>query len=76
MSNEKFCTVCNGVGTPKNNVKGSFILEVVLWLVIFPVGFIYTVWRRVNKIPECRHCGSTSLISLESPKAIQMLSKK
>lgn len=36
---------------PKMVAPGSIWMELVLWLVFFPAGLVYSVWRMTNKRP-------------------------
>lgn len=40
-------------------MKGSFATEVLLWLLLFPIGVLYSVWRLTtrDKNPRCPKCG-------------------
>lgn len=80
------CTSCGYVGKPKSYIKGSFIIELILWglgiifLFIFGFitlipGFIYTLWRVSTKYKGCRNCKSNSIIPVDSPKG-QLLLKE
>jgi hypothetical protein len=68
-----YCTACGTVAKPKKIVKGSFILELLLWLCFLLPGIIYSVWRLSNKANACPKCGSESMIPIDSPKALQAL---
>lgn len=63
------CTQCGHVGKPKTHVKGSLLVELVLWLCFLLPGLIYSVWRSTSASRQkvCRECGSTSLVPLKTP---------
>lgn len=67
MAAQLVCTQCGHVGTPKSAVKGSFGVEVVLWLLFIFPGIIYSVWRMTSRHKACRSCGATNLVPLDSP---------
>jgi hypothetical protein len=52
-SQPKFCNRCGhyifGVGA----VKGTFVIEVFLWLVFLPIGIIYSLWRLTGRKNNC-----------------------
>lgn len=70
------CTSCGYKGEPKNEMKGNFAIEIVLWFLMVIPGLIYTVWRMSNKQRICPSCGSNAMIPADSPKGIEMLNKK
>jgi len=69
------CTNCGCQGKPKLRVKGSFFIEIILWLFFIVPGLIYTIWRLTTKQNVCVKCGSENLIPLDSPKAQQVLAE-
>jgi hypothetical protein len=40
-----------------NAVKGSFWMELLLWLMFFPIGIIYSIWRLTGRTTRCPKCG-------------------
>ena len=78
------CTVCKSQGRIKRQAKGSFLVELVLWmfsvvmlLVFFPLaitGLIYSLWRIVGKRRVCRSCGSEAIVPLSSPRGRELVS--
>ena len=38
------CSTCGTVGKPKTVTRGSFFLEIILWLCLLLPGVLYTVW--------------------------------
>jgi hypothetical protein len=69
----KLCRNCGCVGKPKRWTKGSFLIEVVLWIIILPVGFLYSIWRLTTRCDVCLKCGSTNLLPADSPVARKLL---
>lgn len=67
MAKEMICTQCGTVGNGKKSAKGSFLIEVILWLCFLIPGLIYSIWRVSGNKPACRSCGSASLVPLDSP---------
>ena len=71
---ELVCVRCGHVGKPKQKAKGSFGLEMVLWLLLIIPGVIYSAWRSFSgTIKTCRSCGSDELVPLDSPRGQRML---
>ena len=68
----KFCKSCGKIVTPRNTVKGSFFVEVILWLLFLLPGMIYSIWRSATKAKVCPSCGSKELIEASSPLARQL----
>ena len=69
MATNLYCSNCGTVGTPKARTKGSFIIEVFLWLCFILPGVIYSLWRLTSREKVCPACGSPNMIPLDSPKA-------
>ena len=66
---EMYCTNCGSIGLPKKHTKGSFGIEVLLWIcMIFP-GLIYSMWRLTSKQMVCSSCESPSIMPASSPNA-------
>ncbi len=61
------CTVCETADYPKRHTKGSFVIEVVLWLFLIVPGLIYSLWRLTTKGNVCKSCGSPNVVPFDSP---------
>jgi hypothetical protein len=61
------CTTCETVGEPKKATKGSFLIEVFLWLCFLVPGLIYSLWRLTSKQTVCPVCRASTLVPLYSP---------
>ena len=62
------CATCGTVDEPKKVMKGSFLIELVLWIFLIVPGLLYSLWRLVTpRTKVCRSCGSTNIIPLDSP---------
>lgn len=63
------CRDCGFKGEPKKNTPGSIWLEIILWIVFFPIGIIYSIWRLCSKkefvCPKCKH--PNTMIPLSTP---------
>ncbi len=64
-----FCIQCEQFGKPRKVTKGSFAIEVVMWLALVFPGIIYSLWRLASRYQGCRFCGSTQIVPMSSPKA-------
>jgi hypothetical protein len=67
------CTTCKSVGNPKTTVKGSFVIELILWLCFLLPGLIYTTWRLTSKSHTvCPKCLNPTMIPLNTPYGKQI----
>lgn len=73
---QKLCTTCGHVGKTKTVTKGSFAIELLLWLFFLLPGLIYSVWRLTSRHEACSSCGSTTVIPLNSPLAQKLIKEK
>lgn len=64
---QMICTSCGTMGKPKTITKGSFLVEIILWLFFLVPGLIYTLWRLTTKTRGCRSCGASTMVPLDSP---------
>jgi hypothetical protein len=62
------CTVCKTISPEsKIAVPGSTAIEVLLWLLFFPVAIIYGIWRSNATKEVCPACHSAFIVPLETP---------
>lgn len=81
MPKKMVCTTCNTIAEPAVKNNGSFVVEIVVYIVgiaisaitalwflmLVPVGFtLFRVFGRMNHV--CPSCGSDALVPLDSPK--------
>lgn len=66
------CSNCGTIGKPKTIVKGTFLIEVVLWLFLIVPGIIYTLWRVSTKYKGCSTCDSKNIVPLDSPRGKEL----
>ena len=61
----RYCPHCGTVDVPVRESRGSFGLEVVLWLCFLVPGIIYSVWRMNSYYDACRKCkrGAPGLVA-------------
>jgi hypothetical protein len=68
------CERCWFIGPVKARVRGSFLIELVLWLCFLVPGIIYTLWRVTSRRDKrCPSCGSESLIPVDSRRGAQLV---
>lgn len=74
----KVCTSCGYIGRTKTYVRGSFLIEIFLWLMMILPGFLYSLWRASTRKKACPQC-SSNMIPVTSPmgkKLFEELSAK
>lgn len=76
VAEARICTTCGTQDIPKTHVRGSFGIEVVLWLCFLLPGLIYSVWRLTTKQQVCRSCGASNLVPIDSPVGRQIADRK
>jgi len=67
MADSQICSACGTQGEPKTITKGSFVIELFLWLCVLLPGLLYSLWRLTSRHKACRSCGNTQLVPLNSP---------
>ena len=65
------CMTCgNDFKTMPAPQRGSASVEVALWIMIFPAGIVYSVWRRQKTGKTiCMVCKSDAVVPAHSPAA-------
>jgi len=69
------CTVCGHVGETKSITKGSFGVELLLWLCFIIPGLIYSFWRLSSRTEGCAKCGSADVIPVDTPVGRRIVSE-
>ena len=72
---QAYCANCGSVGFPKTYTKGSFGLELLLWLCFLIPGVFYSVWRLSSRYRGCPICGAPNMIPASSPRAKELLAR-
>jgi hypothetical protein len=67
------CADCGYIGSPGKRVKGSTLVERLLWWVLLIPGPFYSLWRKSGRRKICAKCGSQSLIPFETPQGQRLL---
>jgi ribosomal protein L40E len=62
------CQDCGTVGQPKKRIKGSLLVEFLLWCMMILPGLVYSIWRLTTKAKVCRACGSEALVPVGTPR--------
>lgn len=61
------CKTCGSTDGERLHTKGSFMVEVLFWLLLLLPGILYSVWRHTTREYVCRVCGSPDLIGQDTP---------
>jgi hypothetical protein len=65
---QMICCDCGTLAKPKTDMRGSLLMEMFLWLMMFFPGLLYSLWRLTTKRKVCRSCGSPTLVKPASPR--------
>ena len=71
MADKMYCPRCGTVAKEKSVTRGSFLIEVFLWLLLIVPGILYSLWRLSTRQRVCPNCGAPNMIPLDSPLARQ-----
>jgi ribosomal protein S27AE len=69
----RYCSRCGSVAIPVAHTKGSFLIELLLWLCFLLPGIIYSAWRLNTRSQVCPKCGSSEIIPADSPRAKEIM---
>lgn len=64
-----YCPHCGTWGKPKTVTRGSFFIELVLWLCFLVPGLIYSIWRLSSRQAVCPACKTPHMLPASSPVA-------
>lgn len=70
------CTTCGYHGVPEKTTRGSFIMELILWLIFIVPGFIYSIWRVTTKEGVCPKCKNKTMIPTDTPIGQKLTAQK
>ncbi|HXK52976.1 hypothetical protein H6802_02905 [Candidatus Nomurabacteria bacterium] len=66
------CANCGFKGRPVKQTKGSFALELLLWIVFLIPGVAYTIWRMTTTQEVCPKCKTPNMLPLDTPKGREL----
>ena len=72
----KICPNCYHIGKPKRVMKGSFFIEVIMWLCLIIPGLIYTVWRLLTRYDACALCGCPTVVRINTAAGKRLIARK
>ena len=67
------CTNCRSRIIPRSGMRGSPVVEVLLWLCFFLPGLIYSLWRRSGPKLECPICSTPNPVPISTPVGRQIV---
>jgi hypothetical protein len=70
------CTTCGHHAAAAVRTRGSFAIELVLWLCFIIPGLVYSLWRLSTRGNVCASCGSPTLVDPESPVGRKLLAEQ
>ncbi|EEF63328.1 hypothetical protein Cflav_PD5963 [Pedosphaera parvula Ellin514] len=68
------CETCGTNAKPKLETKGSFLVELLLYLFFCLPGFIYTAWRMTTRQKVCPNCGG-KMIGVATPRGRELVER-
>lgn len=60
------CPHCRYIGQRERFSKGNWKLEIILWMMFFIPGALYTTWRCFNEYLACPVCKNEDMTPLNS----------
>ena len=67
------CSNCGYMGLSKTLTKGSFLIEVILWLFFIIPGLIYSIWRISSRQGVCPSCQYPNMIPENTPRGQKLI---
>lgn len=67
------CSNCGYLGWPKKITKGSFLIELVLWICFIIPGLIYSLWRLASRYKACPQCKAPNMIPENTPRGQKLI---
>lgn len=78
---KKICTKCGYYGKETKHSSGTFLLEIMLWIVglfLWPlliIALLYSLWRFGFKKKVCPKCREASMIPADTPVGQELIQK-
>jgi hypothetical protein len=73
MARKLICPNCGFAGRPKRITKGSFFIELFLWILLIIPGLIYSLWRLTSRYDACPQCAAPNMVPLDSPRGKKLM---
>jgi ribosomal protein S27AE len=71
---KKICTQCHYIGKEVSHTKGTFLMEIVLWIFFIVPGMVYSMWRLSTREKVCPQCGQRTMIPVTSARGLELSS--
>lgn len=65
------CPNCGYEGKAKRMIKGSLVLEIVLWLLFIIPGLIYSIWRSTSRYHACPRCKYQFVVKVKKKEVLE-----
>ena len=75
MKIKYICPNCGYKGKQKTFVRGSILIELVLWLAFIIPGLIYSIWRLTSKYKGCPKCKYEFMMPISTPFAQKLINR-
>lgn len=72
---KKVCPACGTIADPVFKTRGTFAIEVVLWICLLVPGLIYSLWRLSSRYQICPACGASGMIPVDTPMGKSLAEK-
>lgn len=69
------CASCGSRSEGISRTRGSFWIELVLWLCFILPGLIYSIWRLTTKERVCPQCGAPGLVPTNTPRGRDLVAR-
>ena len=77
LSTEEYiCQDCGYMGRAAVKLRGSGIVEKLLWCILIIPGPLYSYWRRQGGEVECAGCADGYIVKVDSKLGLVMLENK
>ena len=65
MAKPLLCPNCLNQSKPKTKIRGSILIEIILWLCLIIPGLIYSLWRSGSRYKVCPSCNATGMMVVD-----------
>jgi len=70
----ELCTQCLNQVKPNKGVRGYFVIEILLYILMILPGILYTLWRITGgREKTCPTCGGHAFVPIDSPAGKALL---
>ncbi len=69
------CSNCGFIGKSKTKTKGSFLIELFLWMLLIFPGILYSLWRLISREKVCPKCETPNMIPSNTPRGEELIKK-